>query len=137
MVGPRLEEKCWEGLVGEDGVWVRNQEEEGQKEGKVRKEGARGQEEERHRLSGTSALASKASRDEGNPGVAQTKYMAQLKGEGWGQEGFWSWVAGVTDNSIYPVLFASYLEIAMPNLVTGWRRTLLCIAISIALVRPP
>lgn len=56
---------------------------------------------------------------------------------GVGQEGFWSWVAGVTDNSIYPVLFASYLEIAMPNLVTGWRRTLLCMAISIALVRPP
>lgn len=27
---------------------------------------------------------------------------------GW-MEGFWSWVSGVTDNSVYPVLFMSYL----------------------------
>jgi hypothetical protein len=51
------------------------------------------------------------------------------------QEGFWSWVAGVTDNSVYPVLFASYLEIAVPGLVSGWRRSLLCMGISVSLVR--
>eukprot|EP00241_Pyramimonas_parkeae_P002912 CAMPEP_0114259038 /NCGR_PEP_ID=MMETSP0058-20121206/19665_1 /TAXON_ID=36894 /ORGANISM="Pyramimonas parkeae, CCMP726" /LENGTH=518 /DNA_ID=CAMNT_0001374029 /DNA_START=233 /DNA_END=1789 /DNA_ORIENTATION=- len=33
----------------------------------------------------------------------------------WGfQEGLWSWLSGVTDNAIYPVLFLSYLEQAMP-----------------------
>eukprot|EP00884_Botryococcus_braunii_P015193 jgi/Botrbrau1/23675/Bobra.55_2s0056.1 len=52
----------------------------------------------------------------------------------WGfQKGFWAWVAGVTDNSIYPVLFVSYLDMAVPDVFFGWRRILLCIALSIAL----
>lgn len=35
----------------------------------------------------------------------------------WGfMEGFWSWVSGVTDNTIYPVLFTSYLEHFLPIL---------------------
>lgn len=41
----------------------------------------------------------------------------------WGfQEGFWSWVSGVTDNSIYPVMFADNLRIFFPALEAGWPR---------------
>jgi hypothetical protein len=52
------------------------------------------------------------------------------------QKGFWAWVAGVTDNSIYPVLFASYLDLAVPGVFYGWRKTLLCIGLSLVLVLP-
>lgn len=41
----------------------------------------------------------------------------------WGfQEGFWSWLSGVTDNSIYPVMFADNLRIFFPALSDGWPR---------------
>eukprot|EP00882_Tetradesmus_deserticola_P016783 GHRQ01017944.1.p1 GENE.GHRQ01017944.1~~GHRQ01017944.1.p1 ORF type:complete len:218 (+),score=40.76 GHRQ01017944.1:249-902(+) len=41
----------------------------------------------------------------------------------WGfQEGFWSWLSGVTDNSIYPVMFADNLRIFVPALNQGWPR---------------
>lgn len=41
----------------------------------------------------------------------------------WGfQEGFWSWLSGVTDNSIYPVMFADNLRIFFPALNDGWPR---------------
>jgi amino acid transporter len=41
----------------------------------------------------------------------------------WGfQEGFWSWLSGVTDNSIYPVMFADNLRIFVPALNEGWPR---------------
>jgi amino acid transporter len=41
----------------------------------------------------------------------------------WGfQEGFWSWLSGVTDNSIYPVMFADNLRIFVPALNDGWPR---------------
>jgi amino acid transporter len=41
----------------------------------------------------------------------------------WGfQEGFWSWLSGVTDNSIYPVMFADNLRIFVPALNSGWPR---------------
>lgn len=41
----------------------------------------------------------------------------------WGfQEGFWSWLSGVTDNSIYPVMFADNLRIFIPALNDGWPR---------------
>lgn len=45
----------------------------------------------------------------------------------WGfMEGFWSWVSGVTDNSIYPVLFLSYLGEA-PRLPRAVVPTTLCV----------
>lgn len=45
----------------------------------------------------------------------------------WGfQEGFWSWLSGVTDNSIYPVMFADNLRIFIPALNSGWPRCALC-----------
>ncbi len=41
----------------------------------------------------------------------------------WGfQEGFWSWLSGVTDNSLYPVLFVENLKIFFPQLAQGWPR---------------
>ena len=49
------------------------------------------------------------------------------------QEGFWSWLSGVTDNSVYPVMFMSYLDIVIPNLDNGWRRYLILFVVSIAL----
>lgn len=37
-------------------------------------------------------------------------WVAEAFGPFWGfQEGFWSWVSGVTDNAVYPVLFLYYL----------------------------
>lgn len=52
----------------------------------------------------------------------------------WGfQEGFWSWVSGVTDNSLYPVMFLSYLDALVPGLKTGWQRTILLVVVSLAL----
>lgn len=49
------------------------------------------------------------------------------------QEGFWSWVSGVTDNSLYPVMFLSYLDALVPGLKTGWQRTILLVVVSLAL----
>ena len=49
------------------------------------------------------------------------------------QEGFWSWLSGVTDNSLYPVMFMSYLEIVVPGLDAGWRRTVILFIVSVAL----
>lgn len=41
----------------------------------------------------------------------------------WGfQEGFWSWLSGVTDNSIYPVMLADNMRIFIPALNDGWPR---------------
>ena len=46
-----------------------------------------------------------------------------------GQEGFWSWLSGVTDNSVYPVMFLTYLDTILPGLDSGmWRYTLLALA---------
>jgi amino acid transporter len=52
------------------------------------------------------------------------------------QEGFWSWVSGVADNAIYPVLFASYVEAAAPGALAGWRKPVLtsCLALAGSLV---
>jgi amino acid transporter len=34
----------------------------------------------------------------------------------WGfQEGWWSWLSGVTDNSVYPVLMLSYVDAVLPG----------------------
>lgn len=49
------------------------------------------------------------------------------------QEGFWSWLSGVTDNSLYPVMFMSYLDAMVPGLDVGWRRTVFLFIVSIAL----
>jgi amino acid transporter len=47
----------------------------------------------------------------------------------WGfQEGFWSWLSGVTDNSIYPVMFADNLRIFVPALNDGWPRCVVSLA---------
>mmetsp|Transcript_4868 Transcript_4868/g.13997 ORF Transcript_4868/g.13997 Transcript_4868/m.13997 type:complete len:580 (+) Transcript_4868:264-2003(+) len=52
----------------------------------------------------------------------------------WGfQEGFWSWLSGVTDNSLYPVMFMSYLDVLVPVLKGSWERTVLLFAVSLAL----
>lgn len=52
----------------------------------------------------------------------------------WGfQEGFWSWLSGVTDNSLYPVMFMSYLDVLVPVLKGSWQRTLLLFVLSVAL----
>lgn len=43
--------------------------------------------------------------------------MTAAFGPFWGfQEGLWSWVSGVMDNAIYPVLLLAYLEEAVPRL---------------------
>lgn len=35
-------------------------------------------------------------------------------------EGLFSWVSGVTDNTLYPIMFVKYLEIFMPGLAEAW-----------------
>ncbi|KAK9840771.1 hypothetical protein WJX81_003781 [Elliptochloris bilobata] len=55
----------------------------------------------------------------------------------WGfQEGWWSWLSGVTDNSVYPVLLLSYVDAVLPGLLPEgtWRRfvTLFAIALGLA-----
>lgn len=52
----------------------------------------------------------------------------------WGfLEGFLSWVSGVTDNAVYPVLFLSYLQAALPVLGSGWPRIVFLTCFSVAL----
>lgn len=52
----------------------------------------------------------------------------------WGfQEGFWSWLSGVTDNSIYPVMFADNLVLLFPALAGGWPRTIFVMTLSLSL----
>lgn len=52
----------------------------------------------------------------------------------WGfLEGFLSWVSGVTDNAVYPVLFLSYLQAALPVLGSGWPRIAFLTCFSVAL----
>ncbi|KAI8466644.1 MAG: amino acid permease-domain-containing protein [Monoraphidium minutum] len=52
----------------------------------------------------------------------------------WGfQEGWWSWLSGVTDNSIYPVMLADNLRLFFPALSSGWQRVVFVVCLSIAL----
>eukprot|EP00439_Symbiodinium_sp_Y106_P013335 s5769_g1.t3 len=52
----------------------------------------------------------------------------------WGfLEGFLSWVAGVSDNSIYPVLFCDYLKHILPATADGTPRILCALAFALAL----
>lgn len=38
----------------------------------------------------------------------------------WGfQEGWWSWLSGVTDNSVYPVLLLSYVDAVLPGALSA------------------
>ncbi|KAG2428029.1 hypothetical protein HXX76_012014 [Chlamydomonas incerta] len=52
----------------------------------------------------------------------------------WGfQEGLWSWLSGVTDNSLYPVMLAANLEIFFPQLESGWPRVCFLVGMSLLL----
>ncbi|KXZ49449.1 hypothetical protein GPECTOR_21g675 [Gonium pectorale] len=52
----------------------------------------------------------------------------------WGfQEGLWSWLSGVTDNSLYPVMLAANLEIFFPQLAGGWPRVVFLVGMSLLL----
>jgi hypothetical protein len=50
-------------------------------------------------------------------------WVSAAFGPFWGfQEGWWSWLSGVTDNSIYPVMLADNLRLFFPALSGGWQR---------------
>lgn len=52
----------------------------------------------------------------------------------WGfLEGFLSWTSGVSDNSIYPVLFCDYLQHVLPSTAGGWPRTVCVITFTLVL----
>lgn len=53
----------------------------------------------------------------------------------WGfQEGLWSWLSGVTDNSLYPVMLAANLSLFIPQLgEVGWPRTVFIGGMSVML----
>lgn len=52
----------------------------------------------------------------------------------WGfQKGFWSWLSGVTDNAVYPVMFLSYFQKEVPILEAGLPRLLVLVALNLAL----
>ncbi|GLC39294.1 hypothetical protein PLESTB_001574500 [Pleodorina starrii] len=52
----------------------------------------------------------------------------------WGfQEGLWSWLSGVTDNSLYPVMLAANLEIFFPQLKEGWPKYVFLVGMSLLL----
>ncbi|GIL60391.1 hypothetical protein Vafri_14994 [Volvox africanus] len=52
----------------------------------------------------------------------------------WGfQEGLWSWISGVTDNSLYPVMLAANLEIFFPQLAEGWPKYTFLVGMSLLL----
>jgi amino acid transporter len=42
-------------------------------------------------------------------------WISAAFGPFWGfQEGWWKWISGVADNTLYPVLFLDYLKYAIP-----------------------
>ena len=50
----------------------------------------------------------------------------------WGfQEGWWSWLSGVADNSIYPVMLADNLRLFVPALSGGWPRAAFVVALAL------
>lgn len=52
----------------------------------------------------------------------------------WGfQEGFWKWLSGVTDNSVYPVMFLSYLQQVYPVFQGGWGRIVFLVGLNLSL----
>lgn len=54
-----------------------------------------------------------------SPCVDRSGYVAWVTeafGPFWGfMEGLFSWISGVTDNAIYPVMFLTYLDAAWPE----------------------
>ncbi len=54
--------------------------------------------------------------DAGGCACRYVAWVTAAFGPFWGfQEGWWSWLSGVTDNSVYPVLFLSYLDAVVPG----------------------
>mmetsp|Transcript_23117 Transcript_23117/g.63828 ORF Transcript_23117/g.63828 Transcript_23117/m.63828 type:complete len:649 (+) Transcript_23117:185-2131(+) len=53
----------------------------------------------------------------------------------WGfQEGVWSWLSGVTDNSLYPVMLAANLQLFVPELgEPGWPRSVFLVGMALML----
>ncbi|KIY95241.1 Arginine/agmatine antiporter [Monoraphidium neglectum] len=61
-------------------------------------------------------------------------WVSAAFGPFWGfQEGWWSWLSGVTDNSIYPVMLADNLRLFFPALSGGWQRVAFVVCLSVAL----
>ena len=51
-----------------------------------------------------------------HPSCRYVAWVTAAFGPFWGfQEGWWSWLSGVTDNSVYPVLFLTYLDAVVPG----------------------
>eukprot|EP00892_Ulva_mutabilis_P001477 jgi/Ulvmu1/1132/UM107_0005.1 len=48
-------------------------------------------------------------------------------------EGLFSWVSGVTDNTLYPIMFVKYLEIFIPGLVGHWTSKISALVIALAM----
>ncbi|MEW5319489.1 MAG: hypothetical protein WDW38_010637 [Sanguina aurantia] len=52
----------------------------------------------------------------------------------WGfQEGLWSWISGVCDNALYPVMLAANLALFIPQLESGWQRMPFLVGLSLFL----
>jgi amino acid transporter len=51
-------------------------------------------------------------------------WVTAAYGPFWGfQEGVWSWLSGIVDNSLYPAMLAANLQLFIPVLgVEGWQR---------------
>ncbi len=57
-------------------------------------------------------------------GSGYVAWVTAAFGPFWGfQEGMWSWMSGVVDNSLYPAMLAANLQLFIPVLgVEGWPR---------------
>jgi len=62
-------------------------------------------------------------------------WVTAAYGPFWGfQEGMWSWLSGVVDNSLYPAMLAANLQLFVPVLgVEGWPRSLFVIVVALML----
>ena len=86
----------------------------------------------KHRISATEVVAPKRipSLSCLLTGATCRRYVAWVTaafGPFWGfQEGWWSWLSGVTDNSVYPVLFLTYLDAVVPGSAPSLPCTIIC-----------
>lgn len=63
-----------------------------------------------------------------------TTWVTAAFGPFWGfMEGFLSWLAGVTDSAIYPILFRDYLRHIWPAVAEGWTGYFFVLGLSIGL----
>jgi len=63
-----------------------------------------------------------------------TTWVTAAFGPFWGfMEGFLSWLAGVTDSAIYPVLFRDYLKHVWPAVGHGWTGYVFVVSLSVVL----